>query len=82
MAKEKAAKVCKKKIQLDVSGSVFHYVELIYLGAHMVNDPMLNIPKDEKDKHEFNAKIGYNLALVAKRVFEIRGEFHVNYQYD
>ena len=57
VAKVKAAIVCEKKLQLGVDGGGFPNNKLMYLGAHMVNDPMLNVPKDDKDKDEFNFEI-------------------------
>ena len=46
----------------------------------MVNDPVLNVHKDDKAKDAFNAKIGHNLSLVVEMVVKIGEIFYVNYQ--
>ena len=64
----------KEIIVLDVDGGGFPDNELIYLGDHMMNDPQLIIPEDEKDKNTSNLGIDHYLALVAEKVNHIGDE--------
>ena len=68
-------------IQLDVEGGGFPDDKLMYLGAHMMNNPQLTVPKDGKDMNVFNVRIANNLALVSKKVINIENEVYGNYQY-
>ena len=68
----------KEKIQLDVEDGGFPDNKLMYLGAHMVNDPQLTVHEDDKDPNRFNVKISHDLALVVRKEVNIEDTFYTN----
>ena len=71
----------KNIIVLEVNGGGFPDNKLMYLGAHMMNDPMLDILPGKKDKNAYNVKISHNLALVAEKIINIGDEILGNYNF-
>ena len=71
----------KEILVQDFDGSGFPSNKLMYLGAHMMNDPMLSVPKDEKNTIAFNVGIANNLSLVTEKVINVGDEIYGDYQY-
>ena len=68
-------------MQLDVVGGGFPQNEVMYLGAHMSNDPMLTVPEGKRDDKSYNVKIAPNLTLAAEKVIDIGEEIYGNYNF-
>ena len=71
----------EETIQLDVEGGGLPDNKLMYLGGHMMKDPKLTIPKDDKDTNALNVRIAHNLALFAEKPINIGNEIYGDYQY-
>ena len=67
---------------LDVVGGGFPTNKVMYLGAHMFSDPLLTVPKDERDETVYNVKIAHDLTLVAEKVINIGDEIYGSYNFD
>ena len=66
---------------LDLEEGGFPGSKLMYLGAHMINDPQLTVSPDKKDRSSFNIKFAQDLAVVAEKVINIGDELLSNYHY-
>ena len=69
-------------IVLNVDDGGFPQNKVMYLGAQMFNDPMLNAPEGEIDENAFNVKIFHNLTLVSEKVINIGDEILGSYDFD
>ena len=69
-------------MQLDIIGGGFPRNKVMYLGAHMFNDPMLGIEEGKKNDLSYNVKIAYDLPIVAEKEIDIGDEIYGNYNYD
>ena len=72
----------KEEIVLDVAVGGFPKFKSLYLGAHMFNDPMLDILPGNIDENAYNVRIINNLALVAEKVINIGVKILGSYNYD
>ena len=72
----------KEIMILDVSGGGFHKNNGMHLGAHMFNDPMLTVPKAERDETVYNVKIAHDLTFVAEKEINIVEEIYGSYNFD
>ena len=71
----------KESMTLDLKEGGFPSSKLMYLGAHMINDPELTVDKDEKDENAFNVKFAQDLKVVAEKEINIGDELLSNYYY-
>ena len=53
----------------------------MHLGSHMMNNPQLTVPKDDKGMNVFNVRITHNLAPVAKKPINVGDGIYGDYQY-
>ena len=77
--------VSKEVMQLEVVGGGFPRNKVMYLGAHMFNDPLMAVPEDERDVRDeavYNVKIAHDLTLVAEKVISIGHEIYGCYNFD
>ena len=68
-------------MQLDIVGGGFPDNKVMYLGAHMFNDPMFCIHDDDRDELQYNVKIAHDLTIVAEKEIDIGDEIYGNYNY-
>ena len=68
-----------QKMTLNVEGGGFPDNNLMYLGAHMINDPQLTVPEGQKDMDTFNVMVSADLLVTALKPIEIGDELFFNY---
>ena len=69
----------QQKMTLNVEDGGFPHNKLMYLGAHMINDPQLTVPEGHKDMDTFNVMVSADLLVTALKPIEIGDELFFNY---